>query len=182
MMLDISISDRYISDTPWQRSPVFAFNDDASKYEEAFRKVIESVPETENRISFKEDVWDFRPFFKDINSASYRILFANADDDYKDYLKFFVIYLITRKTKISTISSDVVSFISLISSIKKFTNHNTFSLITTEDIIDEIENRRDVRDGRCKTMYCCAHKIYSFIKKNYKISFPVDIPVLLRKC
>ena len=146
-MQNVAIVNQYIDHVPWEGNPAFAFGDDAAKYEEAFRNVIEFVPDTDEKILFEEDTWDFRPFFKDINSNSYKFLFAAANDDYKDYLKFFTIYAIGRKSKISTVERRVSDFITLITSIEKTTNHNSFSLITTDDIIDNIENILSTEDS-----------------------------------
>ena len=179
-MQNIAIVNQYIDHVPWQDNPAFAFGDDAEKYEEAFRNVIEYVPETDKRILFEDDIWDFRQFYKDINDPTYKFIFSTADEDYKDYLKFFTIYAIGRKSKVSTVQRRASDFITIISSIKKRTNHNVFSLITTDDIIDAIEDR-DISNSRKHSLYACAHTVYSFIVKNYKLDLPVDIETLLDK-
>lgn len=178
-MKNLAIAEEYIENVPWQDNPSFAFGNDSQKYQDAFRRVIECVPNTENKIMFNSDIWDFRPLFKGINSKSYKIIFR-ADDDYKDYLKFFVIYTIGRRTKISTACRNVGNYIEVISSVKKNTNHKDFSLITTEDIINNIEER-DVKSSRYSALYSSVYRIYSFIVKNYKVDLPIDIKVLEEK-
>lgn len=178
-MQNVQIVNQYINHVPWRQNPAFAFGDDADKYEKAFQTVIEYVPDTNNKILFEDDVWNFLPFFKDINSRNYKIRF-NADDDYKDYLKFFVIYSIGRTAKITTVSKRVRDFIGIIASVKKASNHNMFSLITTDDLVDLIENR-DVSSSRRHSMFASLHIIYSFIIKNYRLELPINISTLLEK-
>lgn len=181
-MQNIAIANKYIDNVPWEGNPAFAFGDDAAKYEEAFRAVIELVPgrDTDKKIVFEDNTWDFRPFFKDINAQSYRIRFAAANDDYRDYLKFYAVYAIGRKSKISTVERRVSDFIFLITSIEKTTNLTSFCLITTDDIVNNIENR-DISNSRAHSLFACAHIIYSFIVKNYKLDLPVDVDALLDK-
>ena len=179
-MLNTTFTENYILGIPWNDNPVFAFGDAAENYRKAFENVLEYVPQTDNKIRFADDVWDFRPYFENINSSSYKILFERADPDYRNYLKFFVIYAISNKSKISTADRRVDDFISLIQSIKSTTNHSSFGLITTEDIINDIEDR-DITNSRYHSLFACAHIIYSFILKNYKLDLPVDIETLKDK-
>ena len=179
-MQNIAIVNQYIDNVPWEGNPAFAFGDDAAKYEEAFHTVIEFVPDTDKKILFEDDTWDFRPFFNDINSKTYKFIFSTADNDYKDYLKFFTIYAISRKSKISTVERRVSDFITLVSSIKRTTSHNSFGLITTEDIVNNIEDK-DISNSRYHSLFACAHIVYSFIVKNYKLDLPVNIDTLLDK-
>lgn len=179
-MLESTLTEEYIKDIPWSRNPALAFEDDADKYAEAFKNVLQITPDSEKKISFSDYFWDFRPYFEDINSDTYLIRFKNADDDYVDYLKFYTVYAIGRKKKISTLDRQIQDIITIISSIKKSTNHKTFSLITTDDIVDEIEGR-DVGSGRYYLMYSSMYQVYNFIQKNYADDFPVNIDVLSEK-
>lgn len=167
----------YIINIPWEKNPAFCFTDGSDIYAEAFKNVIEFVPQVENRIKFEDDTWDFRQFYADINSDSYNIRFNQAGNDYKEYLKFFAIYGISRKSKISTIGAKITDFIYLINEIKSRTNHDTLSLITTDDIISFIESK-NVSNSRKSALYICAHMIYDFIIKNYNLNYPVDINIL----
>jgi len=179
-MLNTIFTENYISEIPWADNPTFAFGDNAENYRKAFENVLEFVPQTDNKIRFVDDVWDFCPYFENINSYSYKIHFEGADTDYKNYLKFFVIYAISNKSKISTANRRVGDFITIIQSVKDTTNHSSFSLINTEDIINDIEDR-DITNSRCHSLFACVHIIYSFILKNYKLELPVDIEILKDK-
>lgn len=172
-----SVTEDYISDIPWDRNPAFCFTGNSDIYLEAFKNVIEYVPSINERIKFDDDVWDFRGFYEDINSDSYVLHFTAAGEDYRDYLKFFTIYGISGKSKISTIRLRIGDFISLINDIKSHTNHNSFSLITSEDIITLIENK-NVTNSRKSSLFACAHLIYDFIIKNYNLKYAVDINAL----
>lgn len=167
----------YIVNIPWEKNPAFCFADGSDIYAEAFKNVIEFVPQVENRIKFEDDTWDFRHLYADINSYTYIIHFNQAGNDYKEYLKFFAIYGISRKSKISTINTRISKFISLINDIKSHTNHNSFSLITSDDIITLIENK-NVTNGYKSVLFTSAHSIYDFIIKNYNLKYAVDINAL----
>lgn len=176
-MLGQSVTEEYITNIPWNLNPGFCFADTEEAYEEAFKSVIEFVPNTNERIRYDEDIWDFRPFFKDINSDSYVMRFSSANSDYVDYLKFFVIYGISRKSKISTVERRIGDFIQVINEVKNRTNHKSFSLITTEDISNVIEDK-DITNSRKSSLYVCSHLIYEFIIKNYNLDIPIDIETL----
>lgn len=171
------LTEDYISDVPWNDNPAFCFNGGVDMYLEAFKNVLESIPKVENRIRYDEDIWDFRKFYTDINSYTYIIYFTLAGSDYRDYLKFFTIYRISRKTKISTAGRNVGDFIYIINSIESNSNHDIFSLITTDDIIYFIENL-DVSYGRKHALFLCAYLVYEFIFKNYNSKYPVDLNTL----
>ena len=171
------VTEDYISDIPWNRNPAFCFTGSKNIYLEAFRNVIEYVPNVSNRIKFDDNVWDFRDFFADINSDSYVLRFTAAGEDYRDYLKFFTIYGISGKSKISTIERRISDFISLINDIKSHTNHDSFTLITSDDIITLIESK-NVTNGRKSSLFACAHLIYDFIIKNYNLKYAVDTNAL----
>lgn len=167
----------YIVNIPWEKNPAFCFADGSDIYAEAFKTVIEFVPQVENRIKFEDDTWDFRQFYADINSDTYNIRFNQAGNDYKEYLKFFAIYGISRKSKISTINQRIGNFICLINDVKSHTNHDSFSLITSDDIITLIENK-NVTNSRKSSLFSSAHLIYDFIIKNYNLEYAIDINAL----
>ena len=171
------LTDNYVKNIPWMHNPRNCFKDDDSKYKEAFQNVLEYIPNTNDLISFQEDVWDFNPYYQDINSSSYRINFTKASKDYVDYLKFFVIYKITKKSKIPTIELRTQNFIYIISTIKQRHKNKSFSLITTNDIIEYIENR-DVSSTSKHSLYVAAYTIYEVILKNYDITLFVDVNLL----
>lgn len=178
-MIENLLTDNYVKNIPWEKTSKKCFMDDNNKYEEAFKSVLEYVPNSDNKITYSENVWDFNDYYKDINSKDYIIYFNKASEDYRDYLKMFVIYKITQKSKVSTIKTRIFCFISIISAIKNEQN-KPFSLITTDDIKNEIESRNIISSTK-HNFYVAAYLIYEFIIKNYELSLPVDINELQKK-
>lgn len=178
-MIENLLTDNYVKNIPWEKTSKKCFMDDNNKYEEAFKSVLEYVPNSDNKITYSENVWDFNDYYKDINSKDYIIYFNKASEDYRDYLKMFVIYKITQKSKVSTIKTRIFCFISIISAIKNEQN-KPFSLITTDDIKNEIESRNIISSTK-HNLYVAAYLIYEFIIKNYELSLPVDINELQKK-
>ena len=178
-MIENLLTDNYVKNIPWEKTSKKCFMDDNNKYEEAFKSVLEYVPNSDNKITYSENVWDFNDYYKDINSKDYIIYFNKASEDYSDYLKMFVIYKITQKSKVSTIKTRIFCFISIISAIKNEQN-KPFSLITTDDIKNEIESRNIISSTK-HNLYVAAYLIYEFIIKNYELSLPVDINELQKK-
>lgn len=178
-MIENLLTDNYVKNIPWEKTSKKCFMDDNNKYEEAFKSVLEYVPNSDNKITYSENVWDFNDYYKDINSKDYIIYFNKVSEDYRDYLKMFVIYKITQKSKVSTIKTRIFCFISIISAIKNEQN-KPFSLITTDDIKNEIESRNIISSTK-HNLYVAAYLIYEFIIKNYELSLPVDINELQKK-
>lgn len=178
-MIENLLTDNYVKNIPWEKTSKKCFMDDNNKYEEAFKSVLEYVPNSDNKITYSENVWDFNDYYKDINSKDYIIYFNKASEDYRDYLKMFVIYKITQKSKVSTIQTRIFCFISIISAIKN-EQDKPFSLITTDDIKNEIESRNIISSTK-HNLYVAAYLIYEFIFKNYELSLPVDINELQKK-
>lgn len=178
-MIENLLTDNYVKNIPWEKTSKKCFMDDNNKYEEAFKSVLEYVPNSDNKITYSENVWDFNEYYKDINSKDYIIYFSKASEDYSDYLKMFVIYKITQKSKVSTIQTRIFCFISIISAIKN-EQDKPFSLITTDDIKNEIESRNIISSTK-HNLYVAAYLIYEFIFKNYELSLPVDINELQKK-
>lgn len=178
-MIENLLTDNYVKNIPWEKTSKKCFMDDNNKYEEAFKSVLEYIPNSDNKITYSENVWDFNDYYKDINSKDYILYFNKASEDYRDYLKMFVIYKITQKSKVSTIKTRIFCFISIISAIKNEQN-KPFSLITTDDIKNEIESRNIISSTK-HNLYVAAYLIYEFIIKNYELSLPVDINELQKK-
>ena len=178
-MIENLLTDNYVKNIPWKKTPKRCFMDDNNKYEEAFKSVLEYVPNSDNKITYSENVWDFNDYYKDINSKDYIIYFNKASEDYRDYLKMFVIYKITQKSKVSTIKVRIINFISIISAIKS-TQNKPFTLITTDDIKNEIESRNIISSTK-HSLYVATYLIYEFIIKNYELSLLVDINELHKK-
>ena len=170
----------YVANIPWEKCPAFTFTHDTQRYLDAFREVVDFVPTTNLQIKFEDDIWDFNPYFSHLNSNSYKFIFYDTPEEIKMYCKFFILYKIIGKSKISTTNVRYSSFLSIIRNIMKRTNHRSIFVITTQDIVDEIK-RRHASSSTIHNLYQSAFQVYSFLIKNYKLDLPVDLSVLDQK-
>lgn len=137
MMIDgtSALYSEYVEDIPWNDSPPFAFSHDTRSYLEAFRNALDLIPTKDLKIRFSDNVWDFNPYMKNVNAKEYKFIFDNLPEDIAMYCKFFVLYKISGKTKISTTNVRFIGFISIILNIFQKTPHKDIYLVTTDDII-----------------------------------------------
>lgn len=175
-MLQSNLAYDYVSDIPWDKNPAFAFSNDTEAYMEAFRNVIgtPSLPIGNGKIKFADNTWDFNAYFTDSNNNSLKILFANCPEEIREYAKFFVLYTIMGKTKISTTNVRLLSATSVLRNIMTNTRHNSIYLITTDDIKDEIEGRNN-SPSTAHNQYESIYQFYYFMVNNYKLDLPVDL-------
>lgn len=176
-MLKENLAYDYVDAIPWDKNPAFAFSNDSQYYLDAFKNIVDRVPIKGSTIKFDSDVWDFNPYFEGINDASYKLIFNDLPHAMIDYCKFFVLYKIMNKTKISTAKLRLGDIKTLVLYISKNTGHDSLYLISTEDIVNEIR-RRNISPSGAHNLYESAHQFYEFIKYNYGMDIPVDIDLL----
>lgn len=179
-MIESNFAYDYINNIPWDDNPTFAFSGDTNAYIKAFESVIDAnvLPIGDMKISFEDDYWDFNPYLKDTNTKDNRFSFEEIkDSSVKNYCKFYVLYEIMGRKKISTINVRFTDFKSLYLNIIRNTNHNSLWLITNEDIINNI-NSRGVSPSTAHNLYEAAYQFYNFFIKNYKLKLPVDLKEL----
>ena len=164
----------YVDNIPWDKNPALAFQGDTVAYEQAFRNVFKEIPTRDLRVDFEDDVWDFRPYYRNDNRPENRIDFTIALPELREMLKFFTLYRFSQGTKVSTVQVRVNDFISAVNGVMNNSRHNIFSLITSEDIKNEVE-RRMVSPATAYNLYEGVHQVYRFIKLNYNKEYPVDI-------
>lgn len=169
----------YVGDIPWESTPLFAFSGDSEKYLEAFRNVVDQVPVRDMKISFADDIWNFNPYFEGINSQAYRLNFSTFPESIRDYMKFYALYSIMGKSKISTTHDRLARFKSIITKIM-ISPKNEITLITTEDICDYIEEKELSPVGK-HDLYIASFMVLSFIKNNYHLPLLVDLPLLKKR-
>lgn len=177
MITNLAFAYDYVDKIPWDKNPAFAFSDDADKYLSAFQHVVECIPTPDLKIKYSDMIWDFNPYFKYINSNSIRVLFTDLPSELVDYCKFFVLHRIMMNKKISTVNIRYVDFKSIINQIISETDINTFTLITTDNLIDAIR-RRNISPTTAHNLYESLYQVYYFIINNYKVELPVDLDVL----
>lgn len=168
----------YIDDIPWDKNPGFAFEGNTDDYLTAFKNIIDIIPTKNFKVSFNDDIWDFRYYIKDSASPNLnRFNFSRLDNEIKDYCKFYVLYKLMGKQKISTINSRFGQFKSVYFQIKNKTTHKSIFTITTDDIKNEI-NSRKITAATSHNLYEGTYQFYEFLLKNYKLILPVDIEEL----
>ena len=166
----------YVDNVPWENSPAFTFSNDAQAYLEAFKNAVEKIPTKDLKISFEDDVWDFNPYFNDVNSKEHKFLFGDLPKELAEYCKFFVLYKISGKTKISTTNVRYSQFTSVILNIFEKTEHKNIYVVTTDDVVNEI-SRRNASPSTTHNLYQAVYQVYYFLIKHYKLNLPVDIKI-----
>ena len=166
----------YVGDIPWESTPVFAFSDSTDKYLEAFRNVVDKVPTRDMKISFSDNIWDFNPYFEGINDDSYKVNFIDFPDSIRDYMKFYVLYSIMGRSKISTANARVSQFKSIITKLMD-TENSRLTLLTTDDFCKYIDGKDITATGK-HDLYIAAFMVLSFIKNNYHLPLLIDLPFL----
>lgn len=179
-MIEASFAYTYVNNIPWNKSPIFAFSKSLEEYLKAFERVLGKAPNKESKVDFSNDIWDFNPYYTDINSNSYRFLFISVPDEIKVYCKFYVLHTIMDKRKLSTINTRFMAFYDLIGKILIKTNHKNFFLITTNDIINEIESR-NIKPNTKANKYLAIYQLYRFFKMKYQLDLLIDLNVIETK-
>ena len=167
----------YVDDIPWDKSPAFAFSNNYQIYLDAFKNAVDIIPTKDLKISFDNDIWDFNPYFNDVQSKEYKFIFSELPDELAVCCKFFVLYKISGKTKISTTNIRYSQFVSIILNVFKRTPHKNIMVVTTDDIISEI-NRRNAAPSTVHNLYQAAYQMYYFLINHYKLDLPVNIDTL----
>lgn len=166
----------YIDDVPWERHPAFAASD-LPAYAEGFAKVLDRVPEGGGRISFSSDRWDFVPYFEKHSGPSYVLRFEGLPFEIKDACKFFAIYSMRMKKSVPTVNSRLGSFKSLAVNVLAETAHGSISLVTTEEIVEEIEGR-GAGHVRCHALYQSACQVLRFLERHFGFELLADVDEL----
>lgn len=169
-----------IEDIPWEESPALSFGTEkeATAYLLAFEDLAESFAVKGTRISFRSDVWDFNPYIDGVNDGSHKLHFSSFPNEIAIPLKFMALRDLGRK-KIPTLYTRISAFKSIILGIFEKTEHTTFDLITTDDIVTEIE-RRDIEPGTAKSLYTSAYQCWQYLIRECRMDLLVDIEQLQR--
>jgi len=173
-MIKSNLAYDYVHNIPWDKNPAFAFSKDSESYMRSFENVVDKIPVKNSKISFEDDIWDFRPYFKGLNDYSIVVKFVNLPLELKNYSKFFILYKIMNSKKISTANLRYIKALSVINNIIKKNKYKNIHLITTNDIVDEVTGR-DIALTSIHNMYGSVYQYYYFLINNYKLNLPVDI-------
>lgn len=165
----------YVRDIPWKQDPAFA--EDTETYINTFRIIVKNLPDKKNQISFLNDVWDFSPYLKDSNTTNCIFHFNIVSPELRKYLKFFVLHKSMEKTKLSTICIHMKNATNVINCIMRDTPHNSLSLITTDDLCNEI-SRRNSSQSITHSNFKALYSLFCFLINSCKFDLPVDVEVL----
>ncbi len=177
---DTGFATQYIENIPWSHHPLFAFSKSAEEYKSAFEKVLENIPLPGTKIDFKSDVWDFNPYYFGVTDPCLVINYIGFDEEEKIYTKFYTLFSIMGKKKVSTTHLRVCDIKTVLTSIKLKKPHSTLRTITTNDICDVIGGS-SCSQTTIHNRYESVFQFYSFIQNNYHIEYPVNLSIIKKK-
>lgn len=180
-MDNLALACDFVDDIPWERDPILAASgDDALAYVEAFRMETDNVPVRGTRISFQDDIWDFRAYYKNVNDQSYRAVFKGLPEEIKDHCKFLVLKAVGERRKLPTVTLQINEFKCVVGSVLRKSPGLSFPLVTTEDLIGDIE-ARNRKPGGANSLYNSAYMLYRFLMRDCGMTLPVDADRLRSK-
>ena len=71
----------YVDNVPWEKSPAFSADEHTQAYLDAFKNAIDKIPTKDLKISFSDNVWDFNPYFKNIQSSELKFIFEGLSSE-----------------------------------------------------------------------------------------------------
>lgn len=172
-MIPSNLAYEYVSNIPWDKSPVFLSSDDYNDYMSAFRNVVGPLPVSGSKASFEDNIWDFNSYIEDKNGRAQKILFSAAPSEIRDYCKFYILHSIMGKKKISTANLRYRYFISVTNNILLTTGKKSIISINTEDFINEIE-RRNASPSTVHNLYESIYQVMSFLTNNCQMALNID--------
>lgn len=163
----------YVEDVPWEEHPaVLAAGEDAAAYLAALAPSLDSVPVKGTGIAFRDDAWDFRPYFESGN-AHYKCVFTGLPDEVKVQCKFFILEQLEAGKSPSTPIRRITDFKSVVSAVLRKKQAPCFSLITTDDLVEEVEGR-EAAPGRRSGLCLSLSMVYRFLIRDCGMVLPVD--------
>ena len=102
-MLPIELISKYIRDIPWEQYPLVFNNESSMIYKAVLETVFELMPSESGSISFNDNIWDFRPYYKHKNRSDFMLNFDNlVPEELVFYSKFYVVNSILEKNSPAT--------------------------------------------------------------------------------
>ena len=168
----------YISNIPWKNSPGSVFSSNEEAYLEAFSNIVE-VPNIETKVNFYDDLWDFRPYFKD-KHYYLTINFNIMPDNLREYAKFFAIQKIIGGNKIITVNHAVKVTARTINEVFKNKTVRNIQLITSDDIIATAD-AMDISYEARRLVYLRTTEFLKFLVRDYELKLPIRFEPLEAK-
>lgn len=172
----LSFAENYIKNVPWMGNLGNAFAETESTYMDAFKNILTGIPIEGDLIDFDEDIWNFNPYLTTATIAN-RIRFTQVPLSIRKECKFFVLHSIMGTRKISTINARIENFSATINKILESSQHKDFGLITTKDIINNV-NSRNLAPSTAHSIYVSIIQIYRFLITNYNFNVDVNLDIL----
>ena len=160
-----------ISDIPWEEDPSFS-QGSRPAYLAHFRYSFDRIPVAGGRIPFRDDVWDFNPCFDGFNDDKLRIRFSGLPAEIKTHCKFWALRMLEER-RVSTVQGRVLSFKGVVARALSESDHGTFVLLTTDDIVAAIEGAKRT-PGTLSGLYRSCCKGFRFLKANCGMGLAVD--------
>lgn len=186
-MSNLALACDFVDGIPWEKDPVLvSAGDSALAYVDALvhsgapRMKADSMPVGGTRISFRDDIWDFRPYYENVNSQSYRAVFRGLPEEVVDHCKFFVLKALEERRKLPTVIRRLNDFKSILASVLRKSPGLPFCLITTDDIVDDVESRNR-KPGSAEDLYTAAYVVYRFLIRDCGMALPINSDRLQRK-
>ena len=172
--------ENYIKDVPWKKHPLFAFSPNKDEYGEAFKAVLENTPIPGTEINYNDNKWDFQPYLKTAASDISCIVFNGFPNEILDMVKFFVLFNITQKKKISTMSVRVSCIKKVFAGLLNINPLTNFQTISTNDIVEYVDQLNAGASSK-HSYYVSMFQFYDFIEKNYRLKVTVNLKELNKK-
>ena len=169
-----ALDNEYISDIPWEKAPAFSTAISKDKDLEIYKKLLDITPTPDQKILFKNDVWDFSPYCR-LVKQTLRFDFNRLPRELRDYAKFFVLHQMTTKTKMGTIAQKFQNFAHIYTKITEENPSKDVKSIKINDIIQAVE-RKNLSLSSVSQRYFAVYEMYYFLINHCNI----DLPIVLK--
>lgn len=163
----------YVKNIPWKEYEHQIFEEDIDKYISNIEHILGENTDRLEKIDFNDDLWDFSSYRPDLDPSTLRLHMRNCNVCYKSFLKFFVLNRLAERLGIRSTIRTARNILSILESILDCKRTKSISLITNEDIKNEIY-RRNTADATSEKLFSDIACFYSFIEGNFKIRTLVE--------
>ena len=180
-MLPIELISKYIKDIPWEQFPLTFNNESPMVYKAVLETVFDLTPSEDCSISFNDNKWDFRPYYKHKNRSDFMLNFDKlVPEELVFYSKFYVVSSILEKNSPATAKHRIRYLKSILKDANERYNHDSVYLVTTDEIISIIESK-GLKPETSHFYYTCVYEVWSFLIEVFKLDIPVDIDAIHNK-
>ena len=155
----------YVKNIPWKEYEHQIFEEDIDKYISNIEHILGENTDRLEKIDFNDDLWDFSSYRPDLDPSTLRLHMRNCNVCYKSFLKFFVLNRLAERLGIRSTIRTARNILSILESILDCKRTKSISLITNEDIKNEIY-RRNTADATSEKLFSDIACFYSFIEGN----------------